>query len=75
MKGPNVHLLAGPAVAREATDEVVVARPGDGEGIVAASPRGVGGGCVARVEVLVGHPHHVVELLVVLEHYKIKFSH
>lgn len=63
----DVHLLADAAVAREAAEEVVVARGVEDHRVVARRP---GGDRLARVAVLVvrlAHRHHVVELLVVRE--------
>jgi len=64
----DVHLLAGGAVAREAAEEVVVARGVEDDGVVARGPGGRRFGGVAVLVVRLAHCQHVVELLVVREH-------
>lgn len=55
-------------MSREAANEVEVAWPSDHKGVIASVEGGICCCGIACIEVLVCHSHHVVELLVVLEH-------
>lgn len=63
----NVDLLSRLAVAGDTAEEEVVAAGCDGDGVVAGSVSGLGGGGVAGFVVSMRHVHHIMELCIVFE--------
>lgn len=63
----DIDFLAGLAAAGEAADEEEVGGAAEEEGVVAGGECGNRHRRVAVSVLLVGHPHHVVEAVVVLE--------